>query len=55
MAKYTMMPTMASTIKTPKPIPALKIPAIASQELNTKDIESNANAVRKLNFFISFF
>jgi hypothetical protein len=55
MAKYTMMPAMASTIKIPKPIPALKIPAIASQELKEKDINSNANTVRKLNFFIEFY
>lgn len=55
MAKYTMMPTTASTIKIPKPIPALKIPAIASQELRAKDINSNADTVRKLNFFISLF
>ena len=50
--KNAIKPTMASTIKMPTPIPALKIPAIASQELKEKDRNNNVNTVRKFIFFI---
>ena len=44
----------AITIKIPKPIPALKIPAIASQELKNTVISDKANTVRSFEFFIGY-
>ena len=35
----------ATTIKTPKPIPALNMPAIASQELMNTDMNNKENTV----------
>ena len=40
------------TAKASKPIPALKIPAMASQELNKNDIKNKVNAVIKFDFFM---
>ncbi len=44
--------TTAITAKAPKPIPALNIPAMASQELNKNDIKNRVDAVIKFDFFI---
>lgn len=48
-----MMIIITTTIKIPKPIPALKIPAMALHELAIKEISSMVNAVSSFDFFIS--
>jgi hypothetical protein len=48
-----MMIIITTTIKIPKPIPALKIPAMALHELTIKEISSMVNAVSSFDFFIS--
>jgi len=53
MAINTIKATTAITRKIPKPIPALKIPAIASQELKVKEeIHSKVNTAREFIFFM---
>ncbi|MEO7308360.1 MAG: hypothetical protein ABIR78_13495 [Ferruginibacter sp.] len=42
----------ATTIKMPKPIPALKIPAIALQELRVLEMSNKRNTESILKFFI---
>ena len=44
---------ITTTIKIPKPIPALKIPAMALHELTIKEISSMINAVSSFDFFIA--
>ena len=44
--------TTAMTRKIPNPMPALKIPAMASHELNTVETITSKNALRKFEFFI---
>jgi hypothetical protein len=51
MAINTTIATTAITIKMPTPIPALNMPAIASQELKAKEMNSKINTVRKFCFF----
>jgi hypothetical protein len=48
-----MMIIITTTIKIPKPIPALKIPAMALHELTIKEISNMVNAVSKFDFFIT--
>lgn len=49
----TTIPTiMAITMKIPKPIPALKIPATASQEVRSSDIINREKTVTEFAFFI---
>ena len=48
-----MMIIITTTIKIPKPIPALKIPAMALHELAIKEISSMVNAVSSFDFFIA--
>ena len=43
---------IAMTIIIPKPIPALKILVIASQEVNTDKSNSIATMLKRFNFFI---
>lgn len=43
---------MAITMKIPKPIPALKIPATASQEVRSSDIINREKTVTEFAFFI---
>ena len=52
MAINTTSATTATTIKIPTPMPALNIPAMASQELKAKQMNIKIDAVRKFNFFI---
>ena len=56
---FTMINIMTaittSTIKIPKPIPALNMSAMAWQELSVKTKRSNKDAVNSLYFFITFF
>jgi len=42
-----------TTIKIPKPIPALKIPAIALHELTINEMRNMVNAVSSFEFFIA--
>ena len=50
----TTTTTIAMTINIPKPIPALKIPSIASQEVNKKGTSNSVITVRGFIFFILF-
>ncbi len=51
----TIIITTAIAINMPKPIPTLKIPAIALQELKSKVISVIVNSCRKFfNFFCCF-
>jgi hypothetical protein len=52
MAINAIKTTTATTRKIPKPIPALKMPAMASQELNVVNRKSKVKAVRNCSFFI---
>ena len=45
MAINAINATTATTRKIPNPIPALKIPAMASQELKINEMKSSKNAV----------
>lgn len=54
MAINTIMSTTAITKKIPKPIPALNMPAIASQELSKNVIANKPNTVILLKGFIFF-
>lgn len=50
----TTITTIATTIKIPTPTPALKMPAIALQELKIKAIRNKKNAVLRTEVFIRF-
>ena len=50
--KKMIRPITAMTIKAPKPIPALKMPATASQELKVEATISKINDLRIFIFFI---
>lgn len=45
-------PTTISTVKIPKPIPALKIPSIAAQEVNKKDKAKKKREKERIDVFI---
>lgn len=45
-------PTTISTVKIPKPIPALKIPSIAEQEVNKKDKAKKKREKERIDVFI---
>ena len=51
----TITTTTAMTINIPKPIPALKMLSIASQEVNKKEVKNSVVAPSKFVFFIIFF
>lgn len=44
---------ITTTIKIPKPIPALKIPPTTSHELSIEERRNKINAVRSFEFFIA--
>lgn len=47
-----IIPTTISTVKIPKPIPALKIPSIAEQEDNKKDKVNKKREMERIDVFI---
>ena len=53
--KNAIMPIIATTIKIPTPMPALKIPSITLQELNKVVISSKTDKVLRLKFFMALF
>lgn len=53
-SKYTITIMTAITMKIPNPIPALKMPAIALQELNREDTINNNGSVKRFIFVMVF-
>jgi hypothetical protein len=51
--KNAMSAITAITIKMPKPIPALNIPAIALHELRVEEMSTKINTESLLKFFIA--
>ncbi len=53
MTRNTMIAIMKSTMKTPTPTPALKIPSIAAQELIIMEMKMNVIAEIIIDLFTS--
>jgi hypothetical protein len=52
--RKTISNTTATAIKIPTPMPALKMPAMASHELSRQSMESSRNDNWNLKFFMLF-